>query len=251
MGLGGHDMAIQNRVITTSSALIKCWNFVDGPGVGLRDRDLCHVRLYPFWFEPIAGYRSWTVASNVHSGHLAVGLCNDQGSLLLAGPLFHHPPSIPQWLGTQQKRTRVPLSLNIHRVGGGGGGWGWGWGGGVGVGVGGGGGGGGVVVGGGVGGWGVGGGHDMANEEDPSVFTLNRLQAWYWLRVDLPGLDKMMLDHETASEGPVIVFYILLMGFYWNWPKFPQIMRQTDRTGRVIPLNWRAGYKYFSLVYHI
>ena len=148
MGLGGHDMAIQSRVITTSSALIKCWNFVDGPGVGLRDRDLCHVRLYPFWFEPIAGYRSWTVASNLHSGQLAVGLCHDQGSLLLAGPLFHHPQS------------------HKHR----------------------------------------GGGHDMANEEDPSVFTLNRLQAWYWLRVDLPGLDKMMPDHETASEGPVRSF---------------------------------------------
>ena len=77
----------------------------------LRDRDLCHVQPHPIWLGPTAGYRSWPVASNLHSGHLSEGLCHGQGSLLLALSF----PSIPQWLGIQQKRTRVPLSLNNHR----------------------------------------------------------------------------------------------------------------------------------------
>ena len=31
------------------------------------------------------------MASNLHGGHLLVGLCFGQGSLLLAGRLFHFP----------------------------------------------------------------------------------------------------------------------------------------------------------------
>ena len=34
MGLGGLCMANRSRVITTSSALVKCWNFFGGPSVG-------------------------------------------------------------------------------------------------------------------------------------------------------------------------------------------------------------------------
>ena len=50
------------------------------------------------------------MASTLCSGHLPVGLSLGRGSLLLAGPLSF--PSMPQWLGIHQKRTRVPLSHN-------------------------------------------------------------------------------------------------------------------------------------------
>ena len=48
--------------------------------------------------------------SNLCGEHLPVGLYVGRGSILLVGPLFF--PSMPQWLGIQQKRTRVLLSLN-------------------------------------------------------------------------------------------------------------------------------------------
>ena len=74
-----------------------------------QDRDLCHVQLHPTWLEPTSEC-SWPVVSYLYSGYLPVGLYLCRGSLLLVDPLSF--PLMPQWLGTQQKRTRVPLSLN-------------------------------------------------------------------------------------------------------------------------------------------
>ena len=54
-----------------------------------RDRDQCHEQLHPTWFEPTAECRIWLVVSNLYSGHLPVGLCLGQGSLLLVGLLFN------------------------------------------------------------------------------------------------------------------------------------------------------------------
>ena len=54
-----------------------------------QDRDICHVQLYPTWFEPTSECRSWPVVSNLYSGHLPVGLYLGRGSLSLVGPLFH------------------------------------------------------------------------------------------------------------------------------------------------------------------
>ena len=79
-----------------------------------QDRDLCHVQLHPTWFEPTSECRSWPVVSYLYSGHLPVGLYLGRGSLLLVGPLFHFRQCHSARLGTQQKRTRVPLSLNDH-----------------------------------------------------------------------------------------------------------------------------------------
>ena len=75
-----------------------------------QDRDLCHVQLHPTWFEPTSECRSWSVVSYLYSGHLPMGLYLGRGSLASWSTLSF--PSMPQWLGTQQKRTRVPLSLN-------------------------------------------------------------------------------------------------------------------------------------------
>ena len=55
------------------------------------DGDICHVQLRPTWFKPSAECSSWQVASNLHNGYQPVGLCLDQESLLLVGPLFHFP----------------------------------------------------------------------------------------------------------------------------------------------------------------
>ena len=80
---------IRSQVITTSSALVRCWNFFVGPSICLQDRDLCHVQLHPTWFEPIAECRSWPVVSYLYSGHLPVGLYLGRRSLLIVGTLFH------------------------------------------------------------------------------------------------------------------------------------------------------------------
>ena len=45
----------------------------------LKRTHLYHVQPYPTRFEPAAGYRSWPMASNLHCGHLPVGLCHGQG----------------------------------------------------------------------------------------------------------------------------------------------------------------------------
>ena len=54
-----------------------------------RNRDLCHVQLHPTWFEAAAGWRSWPVVSNLHSGHPPEDLCHGQGSPSPAGQLLH------------------------------------------------------------------------------------------------------------------------------------------------------------------
>ena len=71
-----------------------------------QDIDLCHVQLHPTWFEPTSECRSWPVVSYLYNGHLPVGLYLGRGSLLLVGLLFSFP-SMPRWLGTQQKRTQL------------------------------------------------------------------------------------------------------------------------------------------------
>ena len=76
-----------------------------------RDRDLCHVQLHPNWFEPISECRSWPGASYLYSGHLPVGLYLGRGISFASWSTLSFP-SMPQWLGIQQKRTRVPLSLS-------------------------------------------------------------------------------------------------------------------------------------------
>ena len=80
------------------------------PMLDSQGRDLCHVQPHPTWFEPTAECRSKPVASNLCSRHLPVDLSLGRGSLLLVDPLFYFPQY--QWLGIQQKRTCVPLSLN-------------------------------------------------------------------------------------------------------------------------------------------
>ena len=80
---------IRSRAITTSSALVRCWNSSVAPVLVSQDRDLCHAQLHPTWFEPTSECRSWPVVSYLYSGHLPVGLCLSPGSLLLVGPLFH------------------------------------------------------------------------------------------------------------------------------------------------------------------
>ena len=78
---------IRSRVITTSSALVRCWNLFGGSSS--RGRNLCHVQVHPIWFEPISECRSWPGASYLYNGHLPVGLYLGRGSLLLVGLLFH------------------------------------------------------------------------------------------------------------------------------------------------------------------
>ena len=56
-----------------------------------RGRDLGHVQPHPTWFQPTAECRSQTMASNLGSGHLPVGLSLGRGSPLLVGQLFHFP----------------------------------------------------------------------------------------------------------------------------------------------------------------
>ena len=73
-----------------------------------QDRDLCYVQLHPTWFEPTSECRSWPVVSYLYSGHLPVSWSR----VSFASWSTLSFPSIPQWLGTQQKRTCVPLSLN-------------------------------------------------------------------------------------------------------------------------------------------
>ena len=97
---------IRNRVITTSSALVKCWNFFGGPSVGSKNRDLCHVQLHPTRFEPTAEYRIWPVASNLYSWSLSRSMVSFASRSTLSYP------SMPQWLVIQQERTCVPVALN-------------------------------------------------------------------------------------------------------------------------------------------
>ena len=74
-----------------------------------RDRDLCHIQLRPTWFEPISECR-WQgphicIVDTCQRVYILVeGLFASWSTLSFA--------SMPQWLGIQQKRTRVILSLS-------------------------------------------------------------------------------------------------------------------------------------------
>ena len=82
---------IRSRVITTSSALVRCWNFFRGPSVGFtRYRSLpCIDTSHLVWTSCLI--KSLLMVSNLHSEQLSAGLCHVQGSLSLAGPLPHYP----------------------------------------------------------------------------------------------------------------------------------------------------------------
>ena len=82
---------IRSRVITTSSALVRCRNILGGPSVGFRRYrslpciDTSHLIWTSCWIW------SLPVASNLQSGQSSVGLFHGQGSPLLAGPLSNSP----------------------------------------------------------------------------------------------------------------------------------------------------------------
>ena len=76
-----------------------------------RDRDLGHVQPHPIWFESAAGYGSGPVASNLHSGDMPECLCHGQGSLLLAGPLFHFPQCHNSLLASRDEHVCVCHSI--------------------------------------------------------------------------------------------------------------------------------------------
>ena len=137
---------IRSRVITTSSALVRYWNFSGGPVLVSQDSDLCHVQLHPTWFEPTSECKSWPVVSYLYSGHLPVGLYPGRGSLLLVGPLFHfrqcsQPSTTVAWYPAETK-TCALVTQWPEQV------------------------------------------HDMTNKRVLGVFTLNCLQTGHWIRVD-------------------------------------------------------------------
>ena len=74
---------IRSRVITISSSLVRCWNFLESLSSVSQDIAIYHVWTYPIWLEPPAGYRSLLVVSNLHSEQLSAGLCHGQVYLLL------------------------------------------------------------------------------------------------------------------------------------------------------------------------
>ena len=105
---------IRSRVITTSSALVRCRNLLGGPSVGFRRYrslpciDTSHLIWTSCWMQELtSGFKSakWTVVSGSMSWW----------RVSLASWSTISFPSMPQWLGTQQKRTQVPLSLNAQR----------------------------------------------------------------------------------------------------------------------------------------
>ena len=106
---------IRSRVFTTSSALVRYRIFLGGPNVGFRRyRYLpcigtsqsiwtsCWMQEYTSGFKSVYGtvVRGSMPWSRVSFGSLS--------TIAL--------PSMPQWLGTQQKRTWVPLLLNAQEV---------------------------------------------------------------------------------------------------------------------------------------
>ena len=73
-------------------------------------RDLEHVQLHPTWFEPTPECRSWLVVSNMYNGYFCGSISWSRVSLTNWSARSF--PSMPHWLGMQQKRTRVLLSPN-------------------------------------------------------------------------------------------------------------------------------------------
>ena len=105
---------IWSRVITTSSALVRCRNLLDGPSVGFRRYrslpciDTSNLIWTSRWMQEFtSGFKSakWTVASGSMTW----------SRVPFASWFTISFPSMPQWLCTQQKRTRVSLSLNAQR----------------------------------------------------------------------------------------------------------------------------------------
>ena len=96
---------IRSRVITTSSALVRCRNLLGGPSVGFRRYrslpciDTSHKIWTSCWMEEFTiGFKSvkWTVVSGSMSW----------SRVSFASWSTISFPSMPQWLGTQQKWTR-------------------------------------------------------------------------------------------------------------------------------------------------
>ena len=130
---------IRSRVITTSSALVRCRNLLGGPSVSFRRyRSLPCIDTSHLIGPPVE-WKSWPVASNLQSGRSLVGLCHGQGSPLLAGPLSHSPlchnglapsrsghkclcRSMPRgdswygkWEGCQYLRLQLPASKTLSQ----------------------------------------------------------------------------------------------------------------------------------------
>ena len=85
--------------------------FSVAPMLVSRDRDLCHIQRHPTWFESTV-WCSWPVASILYQWTLASGSMSwPRVSYFASWPTLPLPP-MPQWFGIQQKRTRVPFSLN-------------------------------------------------------------------------------------------------------------------------------------------
>ena len=78
-----------------------------------RDKDICNVQQHLTWFEVDDGCKVLPVTSNLHSGHLPVGLCHSQRSLVSwSTPSF---PLVPQLFDIQHERTRVSFIAQYHR----------------------------------------------------------------------------------------------------------------------------------------
>ena len=105
---------IRSRVITTYSALVRCRNLLDCHSVGFRRyislpcTDTSHlIWTYRWIYEFTSGFKSskWTVAYG----------CVSWPRVSFASWSTISFPSMPQWLGTQQKRTPVHLALYVQR----------------------------------------------------------------------------------------------------------------------------------------
>ena len=58
---------IRSLVITTSSAFVRCLDFLVAQVLVSRDKVLYHVQTHPTWFEPPVGYKNSPHASNLQS----------------------------------------------------------------------------------------------------------------------------------------------------------------------------------------
>ena len=109
MGFGGLRMANSKSGDYNLFSSGNVLEFLGGaPMLVSRERDLCHVRLHPTWFESTSECRSWTVASNLYNEHLPMSWSR----VSFASWSTFWFPSITQSLGIQQKRTCMSLLLN-------------------------------------------------------------------------------------------------------------------------------------------
>ena len=190
---------IRSRVITTSSALVRCWNLL---GDLRRYRslpciDTFHLIWTSCWMQEFtSGFKSakWTVVSGSMSW-LRVSFASWSTISF---------PSTPQWLGTQQKRTHVPLSLNAQRE---------------------------EIP-------------DLANERVVSIFAFNCLQARHWVRVDYDILLYPCANNSSVPMRlllPQQQRWYCYLGVFWTagrksshhsgnggwWPLLPPLSRQS------------------------